>query len=497
MPGQEEDLIMEGPPGISSPGTRQGPVQDRNLLVIPILDAEYASLEALYRHLHTHPELSGSEAQTAGALARELRASGYEVTTGVGGHGVVGVFRNGSGPVVMIRADMDALPIREQTNIPYASTVEVQDADGSLVGVMHACGHDLHMTVLAGTARVLSRMKAEWSGTLLLIGQPSEETVSGAEMMLKDGLYARFPRPDYALSLHVGPGLSAGVAGFREGIFSAGADSLDLVVRGIGGHAAHPDQACDPVVIAAQVIMALQSVVSREVPPREFAVLTVASVHGGIKHNMIPDEVMLRLNIRYYKEPVRSILLSSITRIVTGIAAAAGAPADRMPELTLLDESVPPLVNDPDLTRRVMAACQKALGEDHVEVIDPLAGSEDFGIFGDVTPPIPICYFRIGADRASGGAGTGRAAPEVSLHSAYFAPEPEPIIRTGIRALAAAVLDLLPEMSPDRPRLPDLNGGLPEPPRVTGDGLPGSARSHQREPVPFRTGPRPVHDPRR
>jgi amidohydrolase len=426
------------------PGTCRETVHDQNLLVIPLLDAEYASLEALYRHFHAHPELSGNEVQTAGLLARELRACGCEVTTGVGGHGVVGVLRNGSGPVVMIRADMDALPVREQTNLPYASEVEARDAQGTAVGVMHACGHDIHMTVLAGTARILSRMTAAWSGTLLLIGQPSEETVSGAEMMLKDGLYERFPRPDYALSLHVGPGLPAGVAGFREGIFSAGADSLDLVIRGVGGHAAHPDQACDPVVIAAQVIMALQSVVSREVPPREFAVLTVASVHGGIKHNMIPDEVLLRLNIRYYKDPVRSILLSAIARIVSGIAKAAGVPENRMPELTLLDESVPPLTNDPALTREVMAACRKALGNGQVYVIDPLAGSEDFGIFGDVNPPVPICYFRIGADRASEGAGTGRSVPDASLHSAFFGPEPAPIIRTGIRAMSAAVFDLLP-----------------------------------------------------
>jgi amidohydrolase len=435
-------------PDTPGPETRGGPGRDQNLLVIQLLDAEYASLEMLYRHFHAHPELSGSEVQTAGVLARELRACGCEVTTGVGGHGVVGVLRNGSGPTIMIRADMDALPVKEQTKLPYASTMETRDTQGGMVGVMHACGHDIHMTVLAGTSRVLSRMKTKWSGTLLFIGQPSEETVSGAEMMLKDGLYDRFPRPDFALSLHVGPGLPAGVTGFREGIFSAGADSLDLVIHGVGGHAAHPDQACDPVVIAAHVIMALQSVVSREVPPREFAVLTVASVHGGIKHNMIPDEVLLRLNIRYYQEPVRTILLSAITRIVSGIAAAAGVPEDRMPELTLLDESVPPLFNDPALTRRVMAACRKALGDEEVHVIDPLAGSEDFGIFGDVTPPIPICYFRIGADRASDGAGSGRLAPEASLHSAFFAPEPEPVIRTGIRALAAAVFDLLPENEP-------------------------------------------------
>jgi amidohydrolase len=435
-------------PDTPGPETRGGPGRDQNLLVIQLLDAEYASLEMLYRHFHAHPELSGSELQTAGVLARELRACGCEVTTGVGGHGIVGVLRNGSGPTIMIRADMDALPVKEQTKLPYASTMETRDTQGGMVGVMHACGHDIHMTVLAGTSRVLSRMKTKWSGTLLFIGQPSEETVSGAEMMLKDGLYDRFPRPDFALSLHVGPGLPAGVTGFREGIFSAGADSLDLVIHGVGGHAAHPDQACDPVVIAAHVIMALQSVVSREVPPREFAVLTVASVHGGIKHNMIPDEVLLRLNIRYYQEPVRTILLSAITRIVSGIAAAAGVPEDRMPELTLLDESVPPLFNDPALTRRVMAACRKVLGDEEVHVIDPLAGSEDFGIFGDVTPPIPICYFRIGADRTSDGAGSGRSAPEASLHSAFFAPEPEPVIRTGIRALAAAVFDLLPENEP-------------------------------------------------
>jgi hippurate hydrolase len=285
-------------------------------------------------------------------------------------------------------------------------------------------------------------MKDAWSGTLLFIGQPSEETVSGAEKMLQAGLYERFPRPDFALSLHVGPGLAAGFAGFRPGIFSAGADSLDLAIRGVGGHAAHPDGTCDPVVITAQVIMALQSVVSREVPPREFAVLTVASVHGGVKHNMIPDEVQLRLNIRYYREPVRQILLSAITRIVNGIATAAGVPADRLPELTLLDESVPPLVNDPVLTHRVMAACRRALGEDRVKEIDPLAGSEDFGIFGSVDPPIPICYFRVGADR--GGEESTWPVPDAPLHSANFAPQPGPVIRTGTRTMISAVLDLLP-----------------------------------------------------
>jgi hippurate hydrolase len=292
------------------------------------------------------------------------------------------------------------------------------------------------MAILVGAARVLGAFRGHWHGTVLFIGQPAEETVSGAKAMIRDGLFSRFPRPGYALALHLGPGISAGDIGFREGAFSAGAESLDLVVRGTGGHAAHPELAKDPVVAAAETVLALQTVVSREVRPGEFAVLTVAAIHGGAKHNAIPDEVALQINLRYYREEVRRLLLEAVPRVAEGIARAAGIPEDRMPLVTVLDESVPPLYNDPGLTQRVMAACRKRLGESHVHEIEPLAGSEDFGIFGIVEPQIPLCYFRIGAD-PPGGVGQGPY-----LHSGRFSPDPG-AIRTGVAAMVAAVLELL------------------------------------------------------
>lgn len=403
-----------------------------------LIEREYPSLEQLYRDFHSRPELSGQEQWTSERLSRELRKSGYDVTAGIGGTGVAARLRNGEGPVLMIRADMDALPVREETGLPWQSRVRMQDSRGREVDVMHACGHDLHMTALVGAARALAALTSSWQGTLLLIGQPSEESVSGAARMIADGLYTRFARPDAAIALHVAPELPAGCLGYREGMISAGGESLDLVVRGIGGHAAHPESARDPVVLAAQIILALQTIVSREIAATEMAILTVAAVHGGSKHNAIPDEVALQVNIRYFRDDVRDQLLTAIRRVADGTARAAGVPPDRLPVITLLPESVPPVENDPRLTGQVAAAFRRVYGPGRVRQIAPVTGSEDFGIFGRGDPPVPICYFRVGCGDSGG-----------FLHSSRFAPDPG-IIRDAAHALVIAALEIL---SPDPDQL--------------------------------------------
>ena len=410
------------------------PAHDPAFQASEFLDREYPSLEQLYRDFHSHPELSGQEHWTSERLSRELREAGYDVTTGIGGTGIAALLRNGVGPVLMIRADMDALPVREETGLPWRSSVRMQDSRGREVDVMHACGHDIHMTALVGAARVLALLTSSWQGTLLLIGQPSEESVSGAARMIADGLYARFARPDAAIALHVAPELPVGCLGYREGMISAGGESLDLLVRGIGGHAAHPESARDPVVLAAQIILALQTIVSREIAATEMAILTVAAVHGGSKHNAIPDEVALQINIRYFRDDVRDQLLTAIRRVADGIARAGGLAPDHLPVITILPESVPPVENDPRLTRRVAAAFRRAYGPGRVRQIDPVTGSEDFGIFGKGDPPVPICYFRVGCGDSGG-----------FLHSSRFAPAPE-IIRDASHALVIAALEIL---SPD------------------------------------------------
>ncbi len=402
--------------------------------VSEFLDQEYPSLELLYRDFHSHPELSGREEWTSGRLSGELRKAGYEVTPRIGGTGVAALLRNGEGPVLMIRADMDALPVREETGLPWQSRVRMRDNLGREVDVMHACGHDIHLTALVGAARALAALTSSWQGTLLLIGQPSEESVSGAARMIADGLYTRFARPDAAIALHVAPDLPRGCLGYREGMISAGGESLDLVVRGIGGHAAHPESARDPVVLAAQIILALQTIVSREIAATDMAILTVAAVHGGSKHNAIPDEVSLQVNIRYFRDDVRDQLLTAIRRVADGTARAAGLPPDHLPLITILPESVPPVENDPGLTGKVAAAFRRVYGPDRVRRIEPVTGSEDFGIFGKVDPPVPIFYFRVGCGDSGG-----------FLHSSRFAPDPG-VIRDASHALVIAALEIL---SPD------------------------------------------------
>ena len=411
------------------------------------LDADYPSLEALYRDLHAHPELSLMEVKTAARIAAELRAAGFEVTENFGGTGVVGVLRNGPGPTLLVRTDMDALPVREDTGLAYASAVRALNLSGKDVPVMHACGHDVHMAIFVGAARMLAGMRELWSGTLVLVGQPAEEMVVGARNMLTAGLYRQFPRPDYAIGLHDDPQLAAGSVAFCEGFFSSNSDSVDINVRGIGGHGARPDNAKDPVVLSAQIVLALQTIVSREIRPGERAVVTVGTIHGGTRSNIIPDEVKLQLTVRSYSPEVRAHLIASIRRICRGEAVAAGIPEELMPVVSVVEgESAQAIYNDPALTRRVRAAVTAWLGPDRVSSLEPEMFSEDFSQYGRTAERVPICFYILGAsapERIAESVRTGVPLP--ALHSSRFAPVPEPTIKTGVMAMAAAALDLLPK----------------------------------------------------
>ncbi|MBN2288174.1 MAG: amidohydrolase, partial [Candidatus Glassbacteria bacterium] len=327
-----------------------------------VIEAELPSLGELYKRIHAAPELSCLEKETSAELAGQLTAAGFEVTRPVGRYsdparacyGVVGVMKNGPGPTVLVRGDMDALPIEEKTGLPYASTVRAADVGGTVCPVMHACGHDMHTTVLVGTARALAALRSSWSGTLVMLGQPAEEFGAGSRAMLDDGLYGRWPVPDYAIAEHVDPGLETGQVGYRPGWAMASVNSVDILIRGVGAHGARPHQGKDPIVIAAQVITALQTIVSREIDPVETGVVTVGSIHGGTKHNIIPDEVRLQLTVRSYTEEVRRTILQAIERITVNTCRAAGVPEDRMPVIELsADQYTPALYNDPELTRRL------------------------------------------------------------------------------------------------------------------------------------------------
>ncbi len=409
------------------------------------LATDYPVLEKFYIDLHLHPELSLMEERTSAKVAGELRAAGFEVTEKFGGYGVVGVLKNGAGPTLLIRTDMDALPVLEETGLPYASTVRVTDLSGHDVPVMHACGHDIHMTVFTGTARMLAALKTQWAGTLVFVGQPAEEIGVGARLMVTAGLYQKFPKPDYAIALHDSASMPTGTVGTVEGYIMANVDTMDITVRGIGGHGAYPQATKDPIVLAARIVGALQTIVSRETRPVEPAVVTVGSIHGGTKHNIIPNEVKLQLTLRSYSEAVRQHTIEAIKRICRGEAIAAGLPEDLMPVITVQeDEFTPSTYNDPALTRRVRGALTTWLGADQVLSIDPEMGGEDFSQFGRTADKVPLCLFRLGAvvpEKVAESQRTGVALP--SLHSSRFAPVPEPTIKTGITALTAAALDLL------------------------------------------------------
>jgi len=414
-------------------------------LVAQKLAADYPSLDAFYKDLHTHPELSLMEERTSQKLAAELRAAGFDVTEKFGGFGVVAVLKNGPGPTLLIRTDLDALPVAEETGLPYASTVRTKDLSGRDVPVMHACGHDIHMTVLTGTARQLAALRDHWSGTLVLVGQPAEERVIGARAMLAAGLYRKFPKPDFALALHDIPTLAAGTVGVLEGFNLANVDTVEITVRGIGGHGAYPHMTKDPIVLAARIILALQTIVSRETRPLDPAVVTVGSIHGGLKGNIIPNEVKLQLTLRSYSDAVRAHLIEAVKRICRGEAIAAGLPDDLAPIVTVVEnEGSPALYNDPALSRRVHAALTGSLGADAVKEVSPEMGAEDFSEFGRTVEHVPICMFRLGAaDPAKLAESERTGIPLPSLHSSKFAPVPEPTIKTGVTAMTAVALDLL------------------------------------------------------
>lgn len=400
--------------------------------------SQMEELLPLYRHFHTHPELSLAEKETSARVADELRRAGMEVTTGVGGYGVVGLLKNGEGPTVMIRTDLDALPVTENTGLSFASTVIVKDKSGMEVGVMHACGHDIHMTCLIATVRYLAAHRETWKGTLMAIGQPAEERVLGAKAMLDDGLFTRFPKPDFALALHVDAGLAAGKVGVRPGNSLANTDAVDITVFGKGGHGAYPHTTIDPIVEAAQLIIALQTIVSREVQPTEPAVITVGSIHGGTKHNIISDRCHLQLTVRSYSDKVREQLLAAIRRKAIAVAMGSGAPE---PEIKV-SEGTPAVYNDEALAARIERTFRTALGNENVTVAELSMGGEDFSRYGKAG--VPILMVRLGAvdaKRLARYRELGQDPP--SLHSAMFYPDAEAVIETGIVSLGSALLDLM------------------------------------------------------
>ncbi len=408
-----------------------------------LIKSEFNSLHSLYIHLHKNPELSFHEIKTSALIAAELKKSGFTVKTGIGKYGVVGVLKNGPGKTVMYRTDMDALPVREKTGLPYASRKVFADPSGNKIPVMHACGHDLHMTVFTGTARLLSKLKDNWSGTVVLVAQPAEEIGSGSRAMINDGLFKKFPRPDWALALHDGL-LPAGKVGTKPGYILANVDSVDITVFGVGGHGSAPQTTKDPIVIAARIINTLQTIVSREVAPNRQAVVTVGSIHGGSKHNIIPDRVEMKLTVRSYEEETREKILSAIKRICRGAGISAGLPEKMLPKVSLRDEHTPATYNDPALTAKMVKLFKRILGEKNVLKVEAVTAGEDFSEYGIVEPKIPIFIYWLGAinpETYLKAKKEGRTLP--GLHSPFWAPDPDPSIRTGIKTMTSAIIDLL------------------------------------------------------
>ena len=403
------------------------------------VEAAYPEAHALYLDIHQNPELSSHEVQTAAKLAGRLRGLGYEVTEHVGGTGIVAVLKNGAGPTVMLRTELDALPVEEKTGLAYASRIRTKDDAGHDVPVMHACGHDLHMAAIVGTATIMVHSKSTWHGTLMLIGQPAEETIGGAKMMLDDGLLTRFPRPNVAVAMHVGNLLPAGKVGIVPGIYNTNADSLRITIYGKGGHGAAPQTTVDPIVIAARTILALQTITSREVKPGEMAVVTVGYIQAGTKNNIIPDQAELGLTVRTRNADVRKQVLAAIARITKAEAEAAGAP--RAP---LLDhyEGTDLVYNDPALAGRLKGTLEAALGKDNVVMEEPITASEDFSYY--VEQGIPGFYFSLGGaepEKFAEAKAAGTTLPP--NHSPLFAPDVEPALRTGIAAEVAVLRGLL------------------------------------------------------
>jgi hippurate hydrolase len=411
----------------------------QNSKIASEVDSVYPDAHALYIDLHQHPELSFHETETASKLADRLRKLGYDVTEHIGGTGIVAILKNGPGPTVMLRTELDALPVEEKTGLAYASKVHTKGEEGTDVSVMHACGHDVHMASLIGTAAIMAHSKDTWHGTLMLVGQPAEEMIAGAKKMVEDGLFTRFLKPDVATALHVGNRLPAGEVGIVSGIYDTNGDSLRITIYGKGGHGAAPHTAIDPVVIAARTVLALQTIVSREVKPGEMAVVTVGYLQAGTKDNIIPDQAVLGVNIRSFKTEIRKQLLAAIERITKGEAQAGASPREPLIEHTKATDSV---YNDPALAQRLRASLETALGKDRVVTQEPVTGSEDFSYF--VKQGIPGFYFELGGanpEKSAEAKAGGTLLP--SNHSPLFAPDSEPAIKTGIAAEVAVLRNLL------------------------------------------------------
>lgn len=427
--------------------------------------ADYPYVFGLYRQFHQNPELSFREAETSKRLAAELSGLGFKVTTrvgdawvrskalsvagkiddGVGGYGVVAVMTNGTGPVLMIRADMDALPLEEKTGLPYASTVKSRDYLGQAAPVMHACAHDSHVAMMVGVARRLASLKDQWMGTLILVGQPAEEIGLGARAMIEDGLYKRWPKPDFALAMHTSGWDPAGAITYTPGYALANADSVDIIIKGVGAHGSAPQASKDPIIIGAEIVNALQTLVSRENNPLDPAVVTVGAFNAGYKHNIIPDEAHLKLTVRSYKDDVRQRLLDGIKRIAAAQAQSAGVPKDLMPEVKIEPDYTPATYNDPALTVRAMTAVAASLGKARVYERAPSMGGEDFSQFWRADRSIPTLIFWVGSvdPKAYKAAVDGKAPAPAANHSPFYAPQPEPALKTGVQAMTAAALDLL------------------------------------------------------
>ena len=402
----------------------------------PVVDLDY--LVDLYKDLHRSPELSLQEKNTSIKLANELRKAGFEVTENFGGYGIVGILKNGEGPQVLYRTDMDGLPMWEKTNLDYASTVEVP-YQGGMVGTMHSCGHDMHMATWIGTARAMVQMKDKWSGTLMMIGQPAEEIGQGAKMMMDAGLYETFGVPDYGLALHCNPVVEAGSIAIAEGFILAAAESIDIKVKGVGAHGASPHMSIDPVVVASMIVMELQTIVSRNIKPIDDAVVTVGAIKGGTKHNIIPDEVTLQLTVRTYKEEVRQLIHKRIREISRGVAIAAGLSEDKMPEVIIPDQFTPPNYNNPALTARVRNSAELAIGKEKVVEQEPRMGGEDFARYGATDDKVPCVMFSLGTvpkERMKSGDLPG-------LHSPFYYPEPTQTLETGVAVVSQSLLDLM------------------------------------------------------
>ena len=408
--------------------------------------AHSETLMDVYKHLHANPELSSMETETAAYLAKRMKTLGFDVTENFGGTGVVSVMENGPGKTIMIRADMDGLPVKENTGLSFASTVVKKDRFGDELPVMHACGHDIHMTTFLGAARELVANKDLWSGTLVMILQPAEEISHGAKDMLKAGLFTKFPRPDYNLALHANSGMPAGMVGITSGYALANVDSVDITVKGVGGHGAYPQTTKDPVVLASQIVLALQTIVSREVAAQDSAVVTVGSIHGGTKHNIIGEEVKLQLTVRSYSDETRDKLLASIKRISENMGRVAGLPDDKLPVVEIKDEYTPAAYNNPELSVKAMETMAKVIGADNVIASDPVMGGEDFGRYGRTDPKIPGMIYWLGAaDPAEVKAARKAGKSMPSLHSPFFKPDAAAAIPVGVDTMTATAVSLFNE----------------------------------------------------